>query len=336
MKKALILGGTGTMGAYLTAHLLENGYSVDAFTMDDVVSDNPNLRYIKKNAKDVAEVKEYLKNGYDAMIDFMHYATVEFKERYDLYLSSVGRYIALSSYRVYDDAGKPLTEDCSRLLETSLDEELKASDDYAIAKCRLEDILHASDKKNWTILRPTLVYGPPRINIVTLISNAIMHRALNGKKLLLPIETRYKTSTMIWGGDVAKLILRLIENPKCAGEIYTVGSSETHTWQEIADMYKEIIGLEVEWIPNDDFLNVVSGGNVSLPSKWILDYDRMFNRSVDNTKILKATGMKQSDLIPLYDGLKLVCGEVMKFAKEKYGDVDWLNEQMDKYIESHK
>ncbi len=311
MKKALILGGTGTMGAYLTAHLLECGYTVDAFTMDEVTSDDPNLRYIKKNAKDIAEVKEYLKNGYDAMIDFMHYATDEFKERYDLYLSSVGRYIALSSYRVYNDAKKPLTEECSRLLETSLDEELKASDDYAIAKCRLEDILHASDKKNWTILRPTLVYGPPRINIVTLVSNAIMHRALNNKKLLLPIETKDKINTMIWGGDVAKLIRRLIENPDCAGEIYTVGSSETHTWEEIAKMYNKILGLEVEWIPNEDFLSVVSGGRNTLPARWMLDYDRMFNRCVDNTKILKATGMQQSDLMPLYDGLKLVCAEVM-------------------------
>ncbi len=335
MKKALILGGTGTMGAYLTAELLNNGYKVDAFTMDNVDSANPNLRYVKKNAKDVTIVAEYFKNGYDVMIDFMHYATAEFKERYDLYLSAVTRYIALSSYRVYDDSKKPLTEDCSRLLETSLDEELKTSDDYAIAKCRLEDILHASDKKNWTILRPTLVYGPPRINIVTLISNAIMHRAINNKKLLLPIETKDKTNTMIWGGDVAKLIRCLIENPNCEGEIYTVGSSETHTWQEIADMYKEIIGLEVEWIDNNDFLNVVTGGAMTPSAKWILDYDRMFNRSIDNTKILKATGIKQSELMPLYDGLKLVCNEIMKTAKEKY-KLDWLNEQMDKYLENRK
>ena len=104
MKKALILGGTGTMGAYLTAHLLACGYKVDAFTMDDVTSDNPNLTYIKKNAKDLSILKEQLKNGYDAMIDFMHYSTPEFKERYALILDNVKRYIALSSYRVYDDA----------------------------------------------------------------------------------------------------------------------------------------------------------------------------------------------------------------------------------------
>ena len=69
--------------------------------------------------------------------------------------------------------------------------------------------------------------------------------------------------------------------------------------------------------------------------RWILDYDRMFNRSVDNTKILKATGLSQSDLMPLYDGLNLVCNEVMKFAKEKYKE-DEINILMDKWLENNK
>ena len=38
---------------------------------------------------------------------------------------------------------------------------------------------------------------------------------------------------------------------------------------------------------------------------WQLRYDRMFNRIMDNSKILEVTGMKQSQLMPLYDGLKL-------------------------------
>jgi nucleoside-diphosphate-sugar epimerase len=239
---------------------------------------------------------------------------------------------------VYDDAKKPLTEECSRLLETSFDEKLKASDDYAIAKCRLEDTLKASNKKNWTILRPTLVYGPPRLSIVTLVSNTIVYRAINNKKLLLPIGAKDKTNTMVWGGDVARFIQRLMENPECEGEIYTVATAETHTWEEIAGMYKDLIGLEVEWIPNEDYLAVQSGGDkndIKLWAIWMLDYDRMFNRSVDNSKILKATGLKQSDLMPLYDGLKLVCNEVMKFAKEKYKE-DGINILMDKWLENNK
>jgi hypothetical protein len=38
---------------------------------------------------------------------------------------------------------------------------------------------------------------------------------------------------------------------------------------------------------------------------WQLRYDRMFDRVMDNRKILDATGMKQFELMPLYDGLKL-------------------------------
>lgn len=54
-KKMLILGATGAMGRYLTAKAVALGYDVDGVTLDDIVSDKPNLRYIQtKNAKAAA------------------------------------------------------------------------------------------------------------------------------------------------------------------------------------------------------------------------------------------------------------------------------------------
>ena len=44
-------------------------------------------------------------------------------------------------------------------------------------------------------------------------------------------------------------------------------------------------------------------GGVNDWNKWQLRYDRMFDRIMDNSKVLKTTGMKQSDLTTLYDGL---------------------------------
>ncbi len=85
MKKALILGGTGVMGEYLTRYLYDMGFKLDVFSLDDRES-KQNLTYIKANAKDKATVAEYLKNDYDAVIDFMMYNTKEFTDTYKMFL----------------------------------------------------------------------------------------------------------------------------------------------------------------------------------------------------------------------------------------------------------
>ena len=78
-KKVLVPGGTGAMGVYLIPELLHLGYAVDVVSLDDIKSDNPDLRYFKANFKDPAVRSEFLKNDYDAIVDFMIYGTEEFR-----------------------------------------------------------------------------------------------------------------------------------------------------------------------------------------------------------------------------------------------------------------
>ena len=68
-QKVLILGATGAMGSYLTKKTVEAGYEVDAVTLDNIISDKPNLRYIQaKDARDPGFVDEIVKNHYDAVV----------------------------------------------------------------------------------------------------------------------------------------------------------------------------------------------------------------------------------------------------------------------------
>ena len=61
--------------------------------------------------------------------------------------------------------------------------------------------------------------------------------------------------------------------------------------------------------------------------RWQLECDRLFTRIIDNSKVLEHTGMKQSDLMPLYDGLKYELPRCI-FNPE------WLNASpaMDKFL----
>jgi hypothetical protein len=88
-------------------------------------------------------------------------------------------------------------------------------------------------------------------------------------------------------------------------EIYSVCTSEHMTWGEVADIYKELIGLEAVWVDIEDFLGIISyNSNNPMGIRYQLIYDRLFDRIMDNSKVLEITGMKQSELTTLYDGLK--------------------------------
>ena len=336
MKKVLVLGGTGAMGVYLVPELLSMGYKVDVLSFDDVKSDNENLRYFAvANGKDPETVRPFLeRENYDGIVDFMLYKTDEFAERHPLLLENCKPYIHLSSYRVYADEEHPITEESPRLLEASKDEDMLATDTYALTKARQEDILIASKYNNWTSIRPAITFSKFRYQLVTLEAPIVVGRALAGKKVLLPEGAMKAQATMTWGGDVAKMIARLLFNEKAMRERYTVSTSEHNTWETVASYYEELIGLKYEVIPTEDFLKLVDPRDPMRGPRWQLEYDRMYDRIVDNSKMLDATGLKQSDFKTVYEGLR---DELAVFPR----DTDWkgrdvaLSERMDKYIEEH-
>lgn len=332
MKNVLVIGGTGAMGVYLVPELLSLGYKVDVVASDSPVSDNPNLTYTKLNAKDFGIMSELVKKGYDAIVDFMVYPTkAEYEAFLPMYLKNTDHYFYLSTYRVYADEEHPIKETSPRLLDVSRDEILLSSGDYSIYKAEGEDYLKASPFNNWTIIRPAITYSKRRFQLVTLEMDTLIKRMLEGKTLLLPEEAMNVQATMSWGGDVGRMLARLVLNPVSYRETYSVCTSEHHTWGEIAEMYKKIGNLKYEWVDTQTFLDIIAWH--PLFSKQQLIYDRLFNRIMDNSKILSATGMKQSELMPLEDGLKL---EFSRLPKNFSLPDNAANIKMDKYLDEHK
>ncbi|MBO5897709.1 MAG: NAD-dependent epimerase/dehydratase family protein [Clostridia bacterium] len=310
MKKVLLIGGTGAMGVYLVPELLACGYAVDVLSLDDIKSDTPNLRYFKGNARDKAFVQSVLDEGkYDGVVDFMIYNQHDFPDWYEMFLDRTDHYIYLSSYRIYADEEHPIKETSPRLLEATTDEDFRASNDYAIYKAQGEDTLRASSYRNWTIIRPAITYSSRRFQLVTLEMEKTVRRALLGRTVVLPRGAKDKQATMTWAGDVAKMIACILFNEKAMRETYTVSTAEHHTWGEIADMYGELIGMKVMWVSAEDYIDTFGFGESALRENvWVwrqLKYDRLFDRIVDNSKILALMGKTQDDLMSLYDGLKL-------------------------------
>ena len=67
-KRALLLGGTGAMGVYLTEELLARGYHVDVVSLDDMSSTRSALRYLRADMSRDEALAPILEKGYDAII----------------------------------------------------------------------------------------------------------------------------------------------------------------------------------------------------------------------------------------------------------------------------
>lgn len=307
-KKVLVLGATGAMGRYLTPRLAEMGYWVDAVSLDSITSDKPNLRYIRtENAMDPAFVDGIVQNGYDAVVDFMIYNSVSFRKTFRKYCENAGQYIYTSSCRVYADEETPIVEHSPRLLDVTTDERLLFSDDYCMHKARGEDALRASPYKNWTIIRPSTTYSTGRCQLLTLELGHMRPYMRSGEPVLLDEAARKIPASLTWGGDVADMIAGLVLNEAALGEDFNVTSSESLLWEEIAEIYRDLFGLNYRWVDGityQKFRDPAFDPEKSFGAIWQMQYARLFRRVYDNRKMLQATGLRQEDFLTLREGLR--------------------------------
>lgn len=331
MKKVLVLGATGAMGRYLVPELADLGYAVTGVGLEETAPAGFRGTYLHGDAFDKAFLAELLQEDFHGIVNFMDYGKYDFADYYRLFLENTGHYIFLSSCRVYDDKEVPVRETSPRLLDSTEDEELKTSHDYCIYKAREEDLLMASPYDNWTIVRPATTFSTMRLQLVTLEFKNTVGRALLGKKVLLPVQAKDKPATLSWGGDVARLLARILFQEEARREAYNVCSAESRTWGEIAEYYRDLVGLEAVWIDKEDYLRILSP-EMQQGKRWQLEYARLFRRITDNSKVLALTGLRQESMMPLYDGLKLEIANI----PQDYVPVDTkVGLRMDEYIKEH-
>lgn len=300
MKKVLLIAGGGTLGTYTAKELLNKGCAVDVICLEDYTSNNPKLCYHKAKA-DLNYLTEFLKDKYyDGIVNFIHYYVPEmYKPVHKLLTSKTDQLIFLSSYRVYAESKQPLTEEAPFLADVVEDEEFLKSEDYAVPKAICEKFLcEESGTENWTVVRPVISFSDKRFDLVTVSGHEIIDAARSGKTVILPEAAKNLTAGLDWAGNSGKLIANLLFKKECLGEAYTVSSGQNLTWGEVADIYTRLTGVNFRWADTEEYVSTGHGGNG-------LFYDRLYDRAVDNTKILKATGFKNEDFTSIEDGIKI-------------------------------
>ncbi len=299
MKKVLLIAGGGTLGTYTAEELLRLGHKVDVICLEDKTSENDNLRFFKARAT-LEYLKEFFEgNRYDGIVNFLHYKNYEdYIPYHELLTNNTYHLIFLSSYRVYADLEHPITENAPQLLDVIKDdEEFLEKEDYALAKARAERFLADNPyPKNFTVVRPVISFSDRRLDLNMVSGHEIVDAAKEGRAVKLPLEAKNLTAGVDFAGNSGKLIANLLFKKECIGEVYTISSAQNLTWGEVADIYTEFLGVKFEWIPVEKLYS-------SFKNKWIWSYDRAYDRKIDNSKVLGATGLTKEDFTSIKEGI---------------------------------
>ena len=315
--KLLILGGTGAMGAYLAPILACGDNEVFVTTRSERKSENKNIHYLQGNAHDVPFLREILKSHYDVIVDFMSYDTEEFRERYYLFLDASEQYIFLSSSRVYADSKTPITEESPRLLDAVDDSVYLQTDEYALAKARQENMLSASGKKNWTIVRPYITYSNERLQLGIYEKELWLYRVLHGQTVVFPKDMAEHITTLTFGEDVAHGIAALVGNQKAYAQTVHITTNETICWGDVIELYQRVFFEVTGEQMKVKFINSVQQMRKDLFNQYQIKYDRMLDRKFDNSRIMNLADNSLSFVSPK-DGLEKCFREFLKNSSFRY------------------
>lgn len=319
--KILLLGGTGAIGKDLADILSKDKQEVVVTTRSNRKSQN-NLKYMTGNALDEAFLKDILKDKFDIIVDFMMYYDIkQFKNRIDLLLEHTDNYIFISSSRVYANCDELITEQCPTLLEVIKDKMYIKNNDYAILKCKEEELLNKSKNKNYTIIRPYITYNNEKLQLGIYEKEKWLFRALEGRTVVFSKELLEKKTTLSFGQDVAKQIANICYNAEAIGETYQITTAKSVSWREVLEVYantfKKVTGKQMKIKLVDNLYNTKI-----LKPNYQYEYDRKFNREFNSKKVYEVTKIFNGQEI---DTALSDC--LANFLQEpKFFSIDWKDE----------
>ena len=269
LKRVLVTGGAGYVGAVLVRQLLDRGDDVRVLDLylygDDVlrdVADRPGLEQVKGDIRD-RRLLERVMPGCDAVIHLACISndpsfelnpelgrSINYDAFFDLVAvakdSGVKRFVYASSSSVY---GVKSEENVTEELP------LEPLTDYSKYKALCEEVLRKEQSPDFTtvVLRPATVCGySPRLRL-DLTVNILTNYAVNSRRITVFGGAQKRPNIHI--ADMADVYLRVLEAPadQIAGKTFNAGY-ENHTVTQLAETIRSVVGRSTEIVttPSDD------------------------------------------------------------------------------------
>jgi uncharacterized protein YbjT (DUF2867 family) len=222
--KLLVTGGTGFVGTHVVNALARRGHTVAVLARDIRSARNRYNRPVEAVAGNVLDPASLARAvaGRDAvvhLVGIIHEAGEQTFER-------------MHHEAVQNVLGAMSTAGVRRLIHMSA---MGTSDDspseYGRTKAAGQQAV-ASSNLDWTILRPSIIFGPGD-GFVSLLAPIVRHNP-GFIPVIGPGTTRFMPISIY---DVARVFGDALDNPKTAGQKFELGGPQTLTLNEI---YREI------------------------------------------------------------------------------------------------
>lgn len=225
--KIFIAGATGFVGGHLTDALRQRGHELVLLTHNRRRTTEPGFSYVTGDVS-LADSYADAMNGCDAVINLV-----------GIIREFAGKGITFE--RLHVQAAHAMTSAAKRagvtryLQMSALGTRADAVSDYHRTKWMAEEIVRASGLE-WTIFRPSLIFGPHDAFVNMLADQLRMLPVLptmgDGNYRLQPIH----------GDDVANCFSDSLEKPETIGQTYCLCGPDRMSYRELLDAIASALG----------------------------------------------------------------------------------------------
>lgn len=260
MKKALFIGGTGTISTAITKQLSQMTdewelYLINRGNRASIVPDN--VKQIIVDINDEKAVSEKISSlHFDCVCDFIGFVKPQLERDYRLFKDKTHQFMYISSASAYKKpVGNYLINEGTPLANPYWQ--------YSREKIECEDFLMKMHQENGfpvTIIRPSHTYDERSIPLGVHGNNGswqVIKRMIEGKPVII-----HGDGSSLWtvthNSDFAKGFIGLMGNIHTIGEAFQITSDESVTWNQIYTEIAKAIGVELKpyYVPSDFLADV--------------------------------------------------------------------------------
>ncbi|MBQ6095683.1 MAG: SDR family oxidoreductase [Lachnospiraceae bacterium] len=286
MRKALFIGGTGTISMAITRQLAKGDeWELWLLNRGGRTEDLPEgVKVLNGDINDEAKIAELLGDmTFDTVCDFIGFVPAQVERDVRLFSGRTKQFMYISSASAYQ---KPVGD--FRITEgTPL---ANPYWEYSRNKIACEELLMKEYRENGfpvTIIRPSHTYDERNVPMGVHGSKGsfqVLKRMMEGKPVIV-----HGDGTSLWtmthNSDFAKGFIGLMGNVHAIGEAYQITNDETLTWNQIFQAIADVLGVEYKpYYVASDYL--ASFGKYDLYGGLLGDKSNCV--VFDNTKLKRA------------------------------------------------
>ena len=285
-KKALFIGGTGTISTAIVKRLVNDldweVWVLNRGNRSDVLPEG--IKLITADINDEADVLSKIGDTtFDCIGEFIGFTVDQVERDYRLFKGKTKQYIYISSASAYHKpaASYVITEG------TTL---ANPYWEYSRNKIACEEFLMKKYREEGfpvTIVRPSHTYDERNIPLGVHGNKGpwqVIKRMLDGKPVIIQGDGS-SLWTVTWNADFAIGYTGLMGNRHAIGEAFQITSDETLTWDQIYATVADVLGVELKaYHVSTDFLRAV-GDPLGFDFTGSLLGDKSVSVVFDNSKI---------------------------------------------------